>query len=125
MALFVYGTLRPGGRLWPRLEGVTRDARRAELPGARLHYHPDVDPSASFSYPVVVLDPGAPAVVGHLLDVDDDQPDVRATVEMELAAGYDVAELEVMAGGVPVAATVFVWSGPVGPRIGSGDWFDR
>lgn len=130
VAVFVYGTLRPGGQRWQgHLAEHVAAAEPARLVGARLHLAP--------GYPVMVDDTEsrevvgdvvwlAPAAVDHVLPLLDEveghtpgAPDnlyerVRRTVTT--AAG-PVAAWTYVAGPLMDVATLAV--------LPSGDWFAR
>lgn len=102
-ALFVYGTLRPRGRLHSWIADAVRSTEPALCAGYRLVRQRD----GWFPYMV----PGTPgeAVRGDLLRVDSSHPAVQATIDMEVSAGYvqRTVRVEGVLGWAP--ATALVW----------------
>ncbi|MFD3942515.1 gamma-glutamylcyclotransferase family protein [Streptomyces sp. NPDC058579] len=122
LPFFVYGTLRPGEYNHDRfLLGRTAREEPARLPGALLYDGP--------GYPYVV--PGEGLVAGDLVTA---APDTYAELlavldQVELPAGYERAEREVVrvADGTAVRAWVYFAAPgtPYGPLIRGGDWRAR
>jgi gamma-glutamylcyclotransferase (GGCT)/AIG2-like uncharacterized protein YtfP len=120
--IFLYGTLRQGGRLEGWLpNGLYREA--ATLTGFALHYAPH------YAYPYLVPT-GDPADIVHgevVVIPADDPAAVDAairTTDMETHAGYSPEAVTVtMKSGASRIADAFVWRhGNAGERIESGDW---
>lgn len=119
--LFVYGTLRPGGGLYPYyLADAATHVAQVAAPGGLFLV------SARGGYPVWVREVEG-EVRGDLFLVD---PAAFAdTRRMEEGAGYRTVETEVryLDEERATAAWAFAYPAhyPRGPRIASGDWFDH
>lgn len=126
LPVFVYGTLRPGGRLHHHVAAVATRIRPADLPGHVLHGGP--------THPWVA--PGAGLVRGDLVAIAADRYH-RALADLDrvemVVPGAGDNEYERVAARVEpdvgAAVTAWVWragpGAPLGPVIASGDWFDR
>ena len=124
--LFVYGTLRQGCGLHPRIarailpnthiiRAVARDHRLYSGPG----------------FPFMVHEEGA-RTVGDLMIVDTGSPDFQSVTDMEVAVGYDFHRIEVefdsFDGVCTEFAAAYVWpsadSHSIGSPIPGGDWVE-
>ncbi|WP_354643964.1 gamma-glutamylcyclotransferase family protein [Kitasatospora camelliae] len=132
LPVFVYGTLRPGGRNHrAHLAGRTTAVRPGTLPGAALHDGPGYPylvacPGRSVHGELVTLDPARYAEVLAALDhLEDCRPDGSGE--------YVRRRLEVTgAGGEPEPAWVYLAGAAVEAAlrerpalIASGDWLRR
>lgn len=99
MRLFVYGTLLPGGPLWPELEPFVRAWEPAEAPG-RLWDTGRGYPAAHFD------DRGSTAVPGVLVDVSPEAWPVLDDIE-EVGVLYRRVHVTTSAG----AAIAYEWLG--------------
>jgi gamma-glutamylcyclotransferase (GGCT)/AIG2-like uncharacterized protein YtfP len=113
--LFVYGTLRPGGRLHNWIESAVIDSEPATVTGYTLF-------NLGGHFPLMVPERGR-VVHGDILWVDRSNPMLHETVAMELATGYsmDMVEAEAM---VPIPVLAFIWQGGVNglAPVPSNDW---
>lgn len=116
--MFVYGTLRPGGRLhdWWIKDAVV-DTEPAVVTGFSLR-------DLAGAYPLMVREVGQ-ITHGDILWLDRNHPYVYDTIQMELETGYtlDMIEADVNAA-VPIPVLAFIWTGDGGglPRVPSNDW---
>lgn len=119
--LFVYGTLRPGGRLhhsWIGPAVVRAEAGTAYGFGLYMMRgipYPFMSPNTSRF------------TVGNVLWVDPAHRQVRETIHMEVGAGYTWQTIDVETESVsqPVKAMAFVWKGSIrhGYAVPDGDFF--
>lgn len=109
LPVFVYGTLKPGERLYHHIGYAVRDAVPATIPG-RLFDTP-------FGYPILV-DPwgeGCPLINGVLLyALEDLYEEMMRTIDViEGEAGFVKGVMEVqLPGGEKVEAFVYYYSEP-------------
>ena len=81
---FLYGTLLPGERNHPLLDGRTRSWTPAELPGALLFD----GPGRPYPYPYALLDPaGGGTVHGEVAEVVPERYD-EVLADLDLLEGY-------------------------------------
>jgi gamma-glutamylcyclotransferase (GGCT)/AIG2-like uncharacterized protein YtfP len=118
--LFVYGSLRPGGELWPDISDHVITSHRATVAG-RLHWH------AGGEWPVLL--PAASdtdRVHGELLSLRPGVEVNRIIVDEEIRYGYDVRWMPARTADGELESLVFVWNRTedVGNRIVSGDYAD-
>ena len=116
--LFVYGTLRPGGRLFRQWIGpAVIDSEPAVAVGYAL--------VTNGSFPLMVKRPGE-IVYGDLLWVDRRNIALTATMMMELSAGYDIDMIYVEGDSVnlPIPAMSFIWNHDHAglPAVPYNDW---
>lgn len=119
--LFVYGTLRPGFKLYPSIAPAVLDTAPAVMPGLRLHH---VDSGRAVCFPVAVEDPDA-AIVGTLLTVNPRHIMYALIVRMELMAGYSLKEKpwRSLPSGQSGKALVFTWThSDYGWHVIGNDW---
>lgn len=118
--LFVYGTLRPGGRLHASWIGPdVETSTPAQAYGYSLRMH------ASIPYPFMVKD-DLDTTVGDLLWIRPRSVRLVETAVMEMNAGYDAAIIEVEdANGIEVPSLAFVWPDQSMKmhRVPNGDFF--
>lgn len=75
LPLFVYGTLRPGGRYWPQVEDLVEVVGEASCPGSVVPTRfgwPAADLSGSGRFDGVLLQPRGPAEARDLVAVTDE-----------------------------------------------------
>lgn len=121
--LFVYGSLRSGGRMSRYLSG---ERRLATLWGWSLYgYGPS---RAQILYPLAVRGGAADAapVVGEVVEINWADPAVAEVVRIERQAGYVATLVTVQVDGSWVEAVAFEWQRQdddwIQDRIESGDW---
>lgn len=121
--VFVYGTLREGGRL----RGFYLDDANVDgkVMRGRVYGYELIDPA--WGFPLLSPSPAADGeVTGDLQWVVPDMR-LRAMIDMEIGAGYDLALIDVHTDSlaVPVRALAFTWQRdlPTGSQVvESGDW---
>lgn len=120
--LFVYGTLRPGGRLhgsWIKPAVVRSEPATAYGYGLYM--------MRGIPYPFMSPNPSR-FTVGDVLWVDPTHSQVRETIHMEVGAGYTWSTIDVDTASVtqPVKAMAFVWKNSIrhGNAIDDGDFFN-
>jgi len=119
VAMFVYGTLRPGhGNYRWAARGVdeSRTVRDVRIGGDLYFVH------GSGGYPVAKLD-GEGEIVGDVVFFYEDSPEYHDVYRMEDGAGYDLIQVvpEDWDSDVPVYAWHYRGE-PRGKQIRSGDW---
>lgn len=126
-ALFVYGTLRQGFGLHPRIARALVDGTqiiRAKALGHRLYDGP--------GYPYMVPEKGY-QTIGDLMIVRSDSSDFRSITEMEVGCGYEFRRIEVEFDGFdgPALDHAFAYVYPsavgwgVGAPVPEGDWAEH
>lgn len=121
LPVFFYGTLQPGGRLYPLVEKSVLSVVPAVAFGHSLYANPFE------TYPYMVAGKGQ--VYGHLLVVKRG-PDLKFIMQMEADAGYvlTVITVSVEAGNSlrELKALAFIWPGdkPRGELIAGGNWLE-
>jgi gamma-glutamylcyclotransferase (GGCT)/AIG2-like uncharacterized protein YtfP len=129
LPVFVYGTLRPGQKNYPRyLQGRTLREHSATIRGL-LYFVPDG------GYPY--LRPGEGTVSGELLELDPESYD-ETLYELDLLEEYDPQDEErsvylrrkttvTLSQGEQVTAWAYYWNVAkiTGEKIESGDFSDR
>ncbi len=134
LPVFVYGTLRVGGRFHDRwLAGRFTSVGPATLDGGIMWDNHG-------AYPMLVLDPSAGAVTGELFEIDEaifaqvlaGLDHLEGHVPEEDGNLYERVVVEVATDAGPVAAWIYVMAeseiprlDAELPRIASGDWFER
>jgi gamma-glutamylcyclotransferase (GGCT)/AIG2-like uncharacterized protein YtfP len=113
--LFVYGTLRKGGKNEiTRLYPTAAFAGNASVAGVLYDMG---------GYPAVVLDKDGTSVVGEVYEIDDET--LAKLDEFELEAGYDRIAIEISVNGAHGSCWIYGPSAEVcagKPEIASGDW---
>lgn len=121
IAVFAYGTLRPGEPLQHIVDAL--DSDRGQVHGFSLHAYPG--PESPF--PFMVRDKGG-SVAGDLLWCVPNNR-LYETIRMEMRAGYDVAIVNVytdlMEEPIPALAFVMDQAPAFTREIATGDWKDR
>lgn len=100
VALFVYGTLRVGMGNYGMLMGATtRVISDVRVPGKMYYAGYDYGDGEvrQAPYPCVRFDEGedGSTVVGDLLFIEESHPALRSANQMELGAGYVIAEFQI------------------------------
>jgi gamma-glutamylcyclotransferase (GGCT)/AIG2-like uncharacterized protein YtfP len=119
--LFVYGTLRPGFRLWSLIAPAVCVAEPAFAAGALYHLpgRSDRDPV----YPLADFHQEG-WISGDVLWVDPTMKEYEYVEEMELSSGYTKAVIPIMCDSheEPVIGYGFHYWGVKGPKIEEGEW---
>lgn len=126
--VFVYGTLRQGQGNYPMFgNSVVRATTGCRAPG-QMYYaaYEYGGRRMQMGYPVVVFTEEG-EVVGDLLEVEEG-PQLRAVHQMEIGAGYVLAEVPItLPDGSVEMADGYHWpeGETVGDHIESGDYLER
>lgn len=120
ISVFVYGTLRPGGKLHRLIESATEESFPAKTNGAIYHVRAGTDEKPI--YPVANFkEPGT--IFGDVLLVDGSSADFQYVDEMETSSGYRRILIEVEdRDGDTHKALAYEYDGLYGPKIESGEW---
>lgn len=119
--LFVYGTLRPGGRL--HHSWIAAAVKRSE---PAIAYGYGLYMMRGIPYPFMSPNPTL-LTHGDVLWVDPAHRTVRETIHMEVGAGYTWETIDVDTESVsqPLKAMAFIWKGSIrhGHAVQDGDFF--
>lgn len=118
VAVFVYGTLRVGMNNFMWAQACVRDTVEDCVAQGGLYFV-----RGGFGYPVAKFNEGG-RIVGDVLYCDPDHEEFSAMVEMELRAGYQYREIEVVSPeGETLECVAFHYvRQPAGDKIPDGDW---
>lgn len=116
--VFVYGTLREGQGNWQWAKEAVRHSDLNVRTSGRIYFC-----SGRTGFPVAKLDE-AGSIVGDVLWFDPDHPTFDDVVQMEVGAGYECRDIEVITSEsetIECMAFHYAWR-PRGDLIPDGDW---